>query len=147
MKTKIISTLKKELLIIEIPERVEPYTKGQTVRLKIDGKFNNWEVLGSPDEVKEIDLVDLVHQSIHSDLFAHYVEDVPVNTYCYKNALESFNSALESENLWENHVSLERADHYRKVGNEFSYNGIMKCWSEAQENTFDRKRTLIFVKN
>lgn len=39
----------------------------------------------------------LVHQSLHTGLFAHYVKDIPVNTYCYNKALESFVSSIQSQ--------------------------------------------------
>ena len=131
MRTKIITSLKKELLLVELPENKNTFDDLTFLNSEIDG----YTLLGKLDEIKEIDLVDLVHQSIHSDLFAHYVEDIPVNTYCYKIALESFNSALESEIYWEN-----------PLANEIHAPDIEE-WQEAQEKTFDKNRTLIFVKN
>lgn len=35
-----------------------------------------------------------LHQSIHTGLFAHYVKDIPVNTYCYKTAIEAFEAVI-----------------------------------------------------
>ena len=152
MKTKTIKSLKKEVLVIELPingywevlsteTRFKCFDTGEKLILK------NYTLLGKPDEIKEDDVIDLVEQSLHTNLFAHYVSGInPPNIYQYKTALESFNSAIEKEIYWNNPVSLERADLYRKAGNEFSYNGIMKCWNEAQLNTFEKSRTLIFVK-
>lgn len=145
MKTKLITTLKKELLIIEAKN--ESIAWAMIFNEWGSKEVLKWTLLGKADEIKEEDVSEFVEQSIFTSLYGHYVKDIPVNTYCYRNALESFNSALESEIYWINPVSLERADHYRKAGNEFSYNGIMKCWNKAQEKTFDKKRTLIFVKN
>lgn len=150
MKTKIISKLKKELLIIELPEGVKSweFIDGHFFvddkKIFIKGFTPFHKILGKPDEIKEEDVKDLVEQSIHTGLFAHYVKDIPVNTYCYKTALKSFNSALESEIYWDvNPIKIiprgEASEHDRvKNKNEFN---------EAQEKTFDKKRTLIFVKN
>ncbi|WNI34739.1 hypothetical protein [Chryseobacterium sp. SG20098] len=40
-----------------------------------------------------------LHQSIHTGLFAHYVKDIPVNTYCYKTALEAFGAVIYASGL------------------------------------------------
>lgn len=99
----------------------------------------SYTLLGKPDEIKEEDAMELVEQSIHSGLFAHYVKGIPVNTYCYKTALDSFHSALESEIYWNvNPIDIK--------GQTFS-NEHENKWQQAQEKTFDRNRTLIFVKN
>ena len=144
MKTKIISTLKKELLIIELPENgyYEEYRDGIEVRDFLTDEvltLADYTLLGKPDEIKEEDAMELVEQSIHSGLFAHYVKGIPVNTYCYKTALDSFHSALESEIYWNvNPIDIK--------GQTFS-NEHENKWQQAQEKTFDRSRTLIFVKN
>lgn len=40
---------------------------------------------------------EIVDSSIHTGLFAHYVEDIPVNTYCYEQALDSLVILIESK--------------------------------------------------
>lgn len=49
---------------------------------------------------------EIVKQSIHTNLYAHYVENIEVNTYCYISAIESLHSLLKSKgiHLFENPV-------------------------------------------
>ena len=102
MKTATL-TLKRNVLVIEAPEGTyfEVFEHGIYFKdhLNAERKFieGSYTLLGKPDEIKEEDVAKFVHQSIHTNLFAHYVKGIPVNTYCYKTALESFNSALEKE--------------------------------------------------
>ena len=82
MKTKIITTLKKELLIVEAKdEKIAWAIIFQKYGVKA---VSDYTLLGKPDEIKEEDARELVEQSIHSGLFAHYVKGITVNTYCYK---------------------------------------------------------------
>ena len=137
MKTKVITGLKKEVLVIEAKSKDIAW--GFMFNKYGVKELLNWELLGKPDEIKEEDAMELVEQSIHSGLFAHYVKGIPVNTYCYKTALDSFHSALESEIYWNvNPIDIK--------GQTFS-NEHENKWQQAQEKTFDKKRTLIFVKN
>ena len=153
MKTKLISTLKKELLLVDLLENgyYEEYRDGIEVRDFLTDEvltLTNYTLLGRPNEIKESDARALVEQSIHTGLFAHYVKDIPVNTYCYRNALESFNSALESEIYYENPFGKEETEIIDGLGSgtiDLAYEN--KQWQQAQEKTFDRNRTLIFVKN
>ena len=143
------------MLIIELPEGTDMKDPIQILKNKgnhlVYSKHNGhiisrnklpdgeWTLLGSPDEIKEEDAMELVEQSIHSGLFAHYVKGIPVNTYCYKTALDSFHSALESEIYWNvNPIDIK--------GQTFS-NEHENKWQQSQEKTFDKNRTLIFVKN
>ena len=149
--------LKKELLIVEISKQII-LTKTSTGYMLRDNSNNEdyfiegYTLLGKPDEIKESDAKELVEQSIHTGLFAHYVKDIPVNTYCYKTAIESFNSALESEIYWDVNP-FKKPDNYNlwvKYGDLSQYGVRLTTdnsrWHEAQEKTFDRNRTLIFVK-
>lgn len=159
MKTKIISKLKKEILLVKLPEhggynlnknRIAFYDNFKKERLHIKGSYT---LLGTPDEIKEEDVKDLVEQSIFTSLYGHYVSGIDVNTYCYKTAIKSFHSALESEIYWDVNP-FEKPDNYdlwSKYGDYTQYGVGLTTdslkWHEAQEKTFDRSRTLIFVKN
>ena len=170
MKTKIITSLKKELLVIELPTAETKISIGlHCIGIKpppigkdasdINGyyhiyteMFHGFKLLGSPDEIKEEDAEELVEQSIHTGLFAHYVKDIPVNTYCYKTALDSFNSALESEIYWENPYGKEPIENLQSstFGGEkiiIHRNPMNILWHEAESRTFDKKRVKMFVKN
>jgi hypothetical protein len=69
----------------------------------LDGETNTWvtlpkgtwKIVGIQTEITEEQANEIVDESIHTGLFAHYVKDIPVNTYCYKNAFESFNSLMQ----------------------------------------------------
>lgn len=172
MKTATL-TLKRKVLVIEFPkdskdyklfnDKEKPYVSYwqgiETKRFYLpEGSYT---LLGSPDELKEEDLANVVHQSIHSHLFAHYVKDIPVNTYCYKTAIESFNSALSSEIYWVNPFEKPTMEKYGwyssnsqeeqsgwiyEEGEEMYYK-FLKEFEEAESRTFDRTRSLIFVEN
>ena len=63
MKTITIKTLKKELLVIELPENgyYEEYRDGIEVRDFFTDEvltLANYTILGSPDEIKEEDVKD-----------------------------------------------------------------------------------------
>ena len=76
----------------------------------------------------------------------HYFE------YLLSTALESFHSALEKEILWENPIKIPSSDDINWFRNQrdgdFSerYTRVFD-WYNNQEKTFDKNRTLIFVKN
>ena len=143
--------LKKELLIVQLPNRTTDFSVVNNDEATLICAFHEYEgclkmkeipkgytLLGKPDEIKEEDAVEIVQQSLHTGLFAHYVKDIPVNTYCYKTATESLLSAIESVIFWENPFGESKYFH-----GEYTDNGRIA----AELRTFDRNRTLIFVKN
>ena len=155
MKTKTIKSLKKEVLVIELPingywevlsteTRFKCFDTGEKLILK------NYTLLGKPEEITEDDVRDLVEKSIHTNLFAHYVSGIkPPNTFCYKTALESFNSAIEKNLFWENNVSKQLAfiGNVSEIDKQIALQKQERRWQQAQEKTFDKSRTLIFIKN
>ena len=81
MKTKTIKSLKKEVLVIELSingywevlsteTRFKCFDTGEKLILK------NYTLLCKPDEITEEDVIDLVEQSLHTNLFAHYVSGI-----------------------------------------------------------------------
>ena len=50
-------------------------------------------------EITEEEASSIVQQSIHTKLYAHYVKDIEVNTFCYESAIESIHSLLESQGI------------------------------------------------
>lgn len=73
-------------------------------------------------------------ESVASDgttVYQNYHTKIPKK----RTALESFFSAIETVVFWGNH----------KIFGDFLYSP--KEWETVERNTFDRKRTLIFVKN
>lgn len=156
MKTKIISTLKKELLVIELPEETyfEAFKHGILFKdhLEAEREFieGSYTLLGSHEEIKEEDVKDLVEQSIFTSLYGNYVSGIDVNTYCYKNTIESFHSALESEIYWNvNPISKQLCfiGNVSEIDKQIALQKQKRRFEEAQEKTFDKSRTLIFVKN
>ena len=82
MKTKTIKSLKKEVLVIEDSPAIDFYEINPRMLAfnMLDGSIKifkgNFTILGKPDEIKEDDVIDLVEQSLHTNLFAHYVSGI-----------------------------------------------------------------------
>ena len=156
MKTKTIKLLKKEVLVIEDSPTIDFYEITPRIlafNMK-DGSIKifkgNFTFLGKHYEITEEDVIDLVEQSLHTNLFAHYVSGInPPNIYQYKTALESFNSAIEKEIFWENPFNYEKT-HEETVRDELCQcryiTNTESKFLEAQEKTFDKSRDLVFVK-
>ena len=136
MKTaEIKDLLKKEILIVEIATGLSQIRKNTLSVLKHDGYI----LLGKPDEIREEDARELVEKVMNCQHFQNYKgrkENDFANLWC-KNATESLLSAIESEIYWENPIPP-----FAKQGEKISAK-----WYEAESRTFDRNRTLIFVKN
>lgn len=147
MKTLKIPDLKKEILVVEL-ERLEYYEifkhgiyikdHANAEREFIEG---NYTLLGKIDEIKDEDLDGIV-----SDFDAFQSTGEGTGFYDY---IKSFNSALEKHLFWVNPYQ----DDWDELC-EWGYVSIdgmtqMKSdrYNQAQEKTFDRKKTLIFVKN
>lgn len=87
-----------------------------------------------------------LHQSIHTGLFAHYVKGIPVNTYCYKTALEAFDAVIYAYGYhWgENPVKLQNV--VLEDGNELNVKVQSKEWIEAESRTFYPEKCIICEK-
>ena len=154
MKTlEIKDLLKKDLLVVELPEKynldytyyreddeteIAFYLGDDCVQLKLFK--GSYTLLGKVDEIREEDARELVEAP------EPYWEDNK-NQKVIGNAewsyAKSLLSILESEIYWSNPIKIiprgEAPEHERvKNQNEFE---------EAEHKTFDRNRTLIFVKN
>lgn len=161
MKTaEIKDLLKKDLLIVELPEETyyEVFKHGIYFKdhLNADRGFieGSYTLLGSPDEIKEEDARELVEETeigvkLNSKKYKYRAYDSQLG---YATALESFHSALEKEILWENPIKIPSSDDINWFTNQrdgdFSerYTRVFD-WYNNQEKTFDKKRVKIFVKN
>jgi hypothetical protein len=170
MKTITIKTLKKELLVIELPTAetkisiglhcigIKPLPIGKYAS-DINGyyhiyteMFHGFKLLGSPDEIKEDDAINLVGEGFNISANKKVFNDYNDDCNCFKTAIESFRSALESEIYWENPYGKEPIENLQSstFGGEKTIihrNPMNILWNEAESRTFDRNRTLIFVKN
>ena len=152
MKTKIISKLKKELLIVELPKWYKSFNY-QKPLLEVRGDEPNlveflslgrYELLGKPDEIKEEDVLDWIER-----VFINY-KDYSGKNRAFGSPINSFNSALESEIYWDvNPISkqLGFTGNVSEIDKQIALQKQKLRFNEAQEKTFDKKRTLIFVKN
>lgn len=152
MKTATIDLLKKDLLIVELPRKsdleifpnsIEIYNQFTGQEETIKGSYT---LLGSPDEIKEEDAKELVKTGSYTTTFWNYKTNDTHKSNQLRTAKESLLSALESEIYWENpEPKLSDLEYFLPSINE----GIklQKRFDKAQENTFDKKRTLIFFKN
>lgn len=160
MKTKLISTIKKDLLIIELPKWYKSFNyqkpllevRGDEPNLAEFLSLGRYELLGKPYEIKEEDVKDLVGEGFNISVNKKVFNDYNDDCNCFKTALESFHSALESEIYWENPYGKEPIENLQSstFGGEKTIihrNQMNILWHEAESRTFDRNRTLIFVKN
>ena len=148
MKTKTITSLKKEVLVIEDSPAIDFYKINPRMLAfnMLDGSIKifkgNFTILGKPEEITEDDVRDLVNiepQWEENETFR-------VIGNATFSALKPFYSAIEKEIYWENPVQKD---------NEFdrqfkSISNLMNSkieWMKAQQKTFDKSRTLIFLKN
>ena len=172
MKTKIITSLKKELLVIELPTSETKISIGlHCIGIKpppigkdasdINGyyhiyteMFHGFKLLGSPEEIKEEDARELVQYLTRRDLTI-----TPKNYSKGKDGrfeditfTESLLSVIESEIYWENPYGKEPIENLQSstFGGEKTIihrNPMNILWHEAESRTFDKKKTLIFFKN
>ena len=162
MKTyHIKDILKKDLLIIELPKWYKSFNyqkpllevRGDEPNLAEFLSLGRYELLGSPDEIKEEDARELVEswESVAKDgtrVYQNYKDGIPKK----RTALESFNSALEKEILWENPYGKEPIENLQSstFGGEKTIihrNPMNILWNEAESRTFYRNRSIILVKN
>ena len=152
--------LKKELLIVELPENNWLSIFPRLI-LICDRETNEYHhikgsytLLGSPDEIKEDNVRDLVEIVVEDDLLGVFYKNYKNPHYMMQptSAIESFNSALEKEILWKNPIKIPSSDDINWFRNQpdsdFSerYTRVFD-WYKAQEKTFDKKRVKILVKN
>ena len=117
----------------------------------------SYKFLCKGSELTEEIASELVDKSIYTGLYAHYVDEIPVNTYCYNSAIESFISGIESKKFhWlENPIEKPNGENYyyeehygfdevELLWDKISYNEDLNNWQESEEKTF--RNPLIFVK-
>jgi len=152
MKTATIDLMKKELLIVELPENnwLSIFPRLIWICDRETNEYHyikgSYTLLGSPDEIKEEDAKELVEKT-----FTFYKDYNGTNRQ-FNFALGSFNSALEKEILWENPYGKEPIENLQSstFGGEKTIihrNQMNILWHEAESRTFDKKRVKILVKN
>ena len=147
MKTaEIKDILKKDLLIVELPENgyYEVFKHGILFKdhLEAEREFieGSYAILGSPDEIKDEDLDGIV-----SDFDAFQNTGEGIGFYDYK---KGFFDIVEKEIYWVNPWGDRMPIFIEASPSAFKFVEKEKeRWKEAQEKTFDRNRTLIFIKN
>ena len=141
--------LNRKVLVIELPRIYDYELTKEGIFVKEHGSHLSdfiecsYTLLGSPDDLKEEDVKDVVEPPIPKwDVDKVYYLDYRYEGYYdLKFAIDSFNSALEENEIyWVNPF-----DEY-KLTMTFA-NEYKNKWEIAQEKTFDRTRTLIFVEN
>jgi|SRR5690606_31974404 len=142
--------LKKELLIIELPENkdIDFYEHGRELLLLTKGYIQ----LGKPDEISEEDVKELVENQTFGICNVSY-KDYKLskgNARLFgRSATESLLSAIETVIFWDVNPLDEPSDEIGceceecQEDFEIKYNDFMI----AQEKTFDKNRTIIFKKN
>lgn len=152
MKTHTIKTPTAELLIVEMPEggkhafyddvlHIFDYENDSIYPLK-----GSYTLLGKPDEIREEDAKELVEE--RTDIEGNcYYEDHGIVNGTTPTATESLLSALETVVQWDNPLLKPRWDEVAPLESWNDYQDAVDEWKQAELRTFDRSRTLIFVKN
>lgn len=143
--------LKERLLIVEYETEAEC-----AVECALMHAFKNPNIVNHGHKVKPIcngsDLTEeiakgFLHQSIHTGLFAHYVKDIPVNTYCYKTALEAFGAVIYAygyhwgENPVKKPVVLVQNLNYQQ---KCDFKNRMERFNYNESRTFNPSKCIIF---
>lgn len=155
MKTlEIKDLLKKDLLVVELPDTydLDWVTDEKHMKAVIDAHnhveqllgnpVHSYTLLGKPDEISEEDARELVDKVTYSysdgsgeqTSFKHYNSNLKKGTLVVETATESLLSALETVIFWENPNPL----------GDFVYS--LEEWEADERKTFEKSRTLIFVK-
>ena len=156
LKTKTITTEKATLLVVELPkganrlkafnDKDRPYISYfvgvETKRHYLpDG---NWQLLGRLPDIKEDQASKVVVKSIHTGLYAHYVNGIPVNTYCYKESSDSLYSLLQSKEVYfENPLPKPKTAPYQDANFDIDE---VNDWHESQSKVWDKDRCYLFIK-
>ena len=121
-------------------ENLNEYLKKGLKRIVLDYIEGEFEYKCKGSELTEEIASELADKSIYTGLYAHYVDKIPVNTYCYNSAIPSFISAVESKSFYwlENPFKDWRSD------GEIHDDDLDLIHKEAEEKTFHNP--LIFVK-
>lgn len=136
MKTHTIKSENAELLVVELPETGSTFD----ILTAINSETEGYTLLGKPDEIREEDAKELVKEfQFGTKEYPHlcFLDYKTDYFHCF-SAKESLLSLLESEIYWENPIDIK--------GQTFS-NEHTNRWEEAELRTFDRNRSIIFVKN
>lgn len=150
---KISLTLKRKVLVIELKDGHTANTYADKISICNDINVpihfieGSYTLLGSPDDLKEEDVKDLIQENEWNN-FIHHKGSVETETYgkTIDTALESFNSSLGKEIYWVNPLGKSRPSFY-DYASLIQYQGDCKDFDEAESRTFDRTRTIIFVEN
>lgn len=149
--------LKKDLLIIELPEDnwLSVFPRFIWICDRETNEYHHikgsYTLLGKPDEIIEDDAMELV-QCINVGTTNKYIASVEffnnVNNRYYETAKESLLSAIESLIFWENpHGKFPRYNFDESVNpNDIKARFYYQKWHEAELRTFDRSRSIILVK-
>lgn len=151
MKTYEIKTPTAELLIVQLPYRATDFSvldTGEALAvcafdenddcLDVKGISKDYTLLGKPNEIKEEDAMELFYNPIDSTNLTHYAN------------LRNLFSLLESEIYWDvNPISqyLVFIGNVSEIDKQIALQKQKRRFEEAEQKTFDKNRTLIFVKN
>ena len=136
MKTKVITGLKKEVLIVEAKdEKIAWAIIFQKYGVKA---VSDYTLLGKPDEIKEDDLEGLFKE--YKDGYFSFNKSL----IKYNTKIRAFNKLIESEIHWKNPFHDLKCSVIDMTLGQWENK---KKFLEAQEKTYDRNRVKIFVKN
>ena len=141
MRTLQIDKLKKPILLVDAIDEKVAY--GIILQKYGTKAVLEWDFLGILTELKDEDARVLIPKNGNFQGKAMFKIFGTEKSYT-TNILESFLSAIESEAYFEN----PEPKYISEWENDFGISGkiLNRNWSEAEVKTFDKSRTLIFVK-
>lgn len=148
----------KRLLIVEVPENTLNYWGLEKVvnalinstihiekQILVNDTIPNYKFICKGFDLTEDVAKGFLHQSIHTGLFAHYVKDIPVNTYCYKTALEAFGAVIYAYGYhWGENPHEKELDSCSEYTDMFTIAKRARKYEEAQARTFNPSKCIIF---
>lgn len=145
---KLEITINKRLLIVEYATEAKFETEIGLLKALTPSKVIEFghilEFICSGSDLTEEIAAGMVDQSIHTGLYAHYVKDIPVNTYCYKEALPSFISAIKAtDHAWGNPMG-EDPKKSSLLGSRMMNMVEYGKWQDSESRTFHPERCIIF---
>lgn len=158
MKQKIITTLKKNILIVELPENTQfdvlvnnsLWKDGIKFLTGTEEKFHfikgSYTLLGKSDEIREEDARELVDISRRYGYKNYNKKDEMSNSY-FISAVDSLLSVVESVIYWDVNPIKHPKDYSLAHQSLNWYTNQEKKFIESEQKTFDRNRSIILVKN
>lgn len=155
MIPKIIELEQAPVVLVELPENeISFYNIDPSIRGDLESR--GFKYHGRIFHLTEDQFAECVAKSAHTGLFGHYVKGIkPLNAYCHEKASESFDTLLNSENVYtENPYEFPTTTDHKYYDEPYDgtgfyqelYSNDMVQWQEAQSRTIDPTKTIVLIR-